>query len=154
MPSIPTICTALFLLFDRFLWKWRGFKYIGIVTFDNLNGHWEGIIKSSWDEYQNDIPAKLTIKQTATSIKIYGKFNQSNSVSIHEYFGRNEMHDQTALYYFYKNDPRYDAVRTMAMHEGSAILTYNRDEETLSGYYYSGRDRNNHGTISLSRRVL
>ena len=151
IPSVPTIYAFLFFLFDRYLWKWSFFRFINIVISDDLNGTWNGIMKSSWDEFSADITTKLVIKQTATTIKIWGTFNQSHSVSIHEYFGRNEMHNQSALYYFYKNDPNYDAPRTMAMHEGSAILTYNKETNILSGYYYSGRDRHNHGTISVKR---
>jgi hypothetical protein len=151
IPTVPGIYALLFVLFDKWLWKWKIFKWIGIVTADDLNGKWVGTLKSSWDNFQSDIPSELLIKQTGTSIKVCGKFNQSRSVSLHEYFGKNEMYDQTALYYFYKNDPNYDAPQTMAMHEGSTILVYNREDGTLSGYYYSGRDRNNHGTMNFTR---
>lgn len=151
IPTVPAIYAALFFLFDRVLWKWRIFRYLGIVVADDLSGRWEGVINSSWDAFKSDISAELRIKQNATTIKIYGKFNQSRSVSVHEHFGRSDMHDETALYYFYKNDPNYDAPPTMAMHEGSTILTHNKDGGTLSGHYYSGRDRNNYGTISVKR---
>lgn len=151
IPTVPAIYAALFFLFDRVIWKWKIFRYLGIVVADDLNGRWEGVIKSSWDNFQSDISAEFQIKQTATTIKVRGRFNQSRSVSVHEHFGHNEMHDQTALYYFYKNDPNYDATPTMAMHEGSTILLHNKEDDTLTGYYFSGRDRHNHGTISVRR---
>lgn len=151
IPSVPAIYAFLFFLFDRYLWKWSALKSIGLVVADDLSGKWEGVIKSSWDKFATDIPSELIIKQTATSIKIYGKFNQSRSVSIYEHFGRSDTHNQTVLYYFYKNDPNYDAPTTMSMHEGSTILGFNKESGELSGYYFSGRDRNNHGTINLKK---
>lgn len=155
IPSVPSIYISLFYIFDRWAWRFPIFKFLGIIASDNLNGRWQGVIRTSWRNPQGqdpgDIPAELLIKQNATSIKIYGKFNQSRSVSIHEHFGENVMLNQMALYYFYKNDPNYNAVPTMATHEGSAMLIYDKNQYTLSGYYYSGRDRNNYGTIIVKR---
>lgn len=155
IPSVPTIYAFLFWIFDKWVWKLSVFKHLGIIVADDLNGRWVGIVRTSWRDPQGqdpgDIPTELIIKQTATSIKIWGKFNQSRSVSIHEHFGRNDLLDQTALYYFYRNDPAYNAVQTMAMHEGSAMLAYDKARDTLTGYYYSGRDRNNHGIITVKR---
>jgi len=150
-PSIPGIYALLFLSFDKFFWKFKIFKNLGIIIADDLNGIWKGTVKSSYDNYTADIKAELVIKQTATSIKICGIFNQSKSVSVHENFGRSEIDNQTALYYFFRNEPQYDAVNTMAIHEGSVKLLYNPTDKTLTGYYYSGRDRNNHGTIEVKR---
>jgi len=42
-------------------------------------------------------------------------------------------------------------VSTMAIHEGSTKLTYNAETDSLTGDYYSGRDRNNYGTIEVKR---
>ncbi len=151
IPTVPAIYAMLFFSFDKYLWRFRFFRYIGIVVSDDLSGVWTGTIKSSWDSFKSDIQAELRIVQSATTIKIYGKFNESRSVSLHEHFGKNEMLGETALYYFYKNDPNYDASPTMAMHEGSTILIHDLKSDSLTGYYFSGRDRHNHGTISLKR---
>ncbi len=150
-PSIPGVYALLFIIFDRYLWKSKFFKTVGIIIADDLNGTWKGAIKSSHDNFQSDIVAELIIKQTATKIKICGIFNKSKSVSVHENFGRSEIDHRTALYYFFRNEPSYDAISTMAIHEGSAKLLYDPEKDTLSGYYYSGRDRNNHGTIEVKR---
>ncbi|MFZ3031750.1 MAG: hypothetical protein WA082_01820 [Candidatus Moraniibacteriota bacterium] len=150
-PSIPAVYAILFLVFDKFLWKIPIFKKLGIIISDDFNGKWVGIVKSSYDNFESDIPAELIIKQTATRIKVCGKFNQSKSVSIHENFGLNEVDDKVALFYFFRNEPNYDATKTMAVHEGSTKLVYNPGADSLTGYYYSGRDRNNHGTIEVKR---
>ena len=100
-PSIPSIYALLFLSFDKFFWKFKVFKKTGIIIADDLNGKWKGIVKSSYDDFTSDIVAELIIKQTATKIQICGIFNQSKSVSVHENFGRSEIDNQTALYYFF-----------------------------------------------------
>lgn len=145
------VYSILFWVFNNHLWKWAFFKKIGIVVADDLNGKWEGNIKSSYDKHQKSIKANLTIEQTATRIKICGTFDQSKSVSIHENFSRSEIDNKVALFYFFRNEPNYDAVETMAIHEGSVKLIHDVADDTLKGYYYSGRDRNNHGTIEVKR---
>lgn len=145
------IYSIFFGLFDNYFWKFSFFRRIGIIIADDLNGKWIGIVKSSYDDFKADIEAELNIKQTATRIKICGTFNQSKSVSVHENFSRSEIDNNVALFYFFRNEPKYDAVATMAIHEGSAKLIYDKDKDELNGYYYSGRDRNNHGTIEVRR---
>jgi hypothetical protein len=90
-PSISGIYALLFFLFNRYFWKYKIFKKLGIIIADDLNGNWKGIVKSSYDDMKSDIDAELIIEQSATNIKIYGTFNQSKSVSIHENFGRSEI---------------------------------------------------------------
>lgn len=151
IPTAPAIYAFLFWIFDNYLWRHSFFKKIGIVIAEDLNGEWQGVVKSSYDEFQSDIQAKLIIDQTATKIKVRGVFNESASISIHENFGRSEIDGRIALYYFFRNEPKYDAVPTMAIHEGSVKLVYDPKKDALAGYYYSGRDRNNHGTIEVER---
>lgn len=151
LPSIPAVYALLFNLFDKCLWNKPVFRRLGIVMADNLNGKWQGIINSSFDRFKKDIKAEIIIEQTATKIKICGIFDKSKSVSIHENFSRSEIDNKMALFYFFRNEPKYDAVETMAIHEGSAKLIYDEEKDALEGYYYSGRDRNNHGRIEVKR---
>ena len=49
----------LYYVFDRFIWKWRLLRKIGLVTVPDLNGRWSGTIKSSYkpdaQNYQIDV---------------------------------------------------------------------------------------------------
>ncbi len=153
-PSIPSIYVLLFLVFDRFFWKFKIFKKMGIIIGDDLNGKWNGFVYSFFDDSKTKIQTELIINQSATKIKIFGLFNQSKSVSIHENFGYSEVDDKIALFYFFRNEPSYNAKETMAMHDGSAKLIYDSRDDTLKGYYYSGRNRNNHGIIEVKRILL
>lgn len=145
------VYSILFWIFDKYLWKFQIFKKTGIIIADDLNGLWQGKVNSSYDNFKKDIKAELIIKQTATNVKIYGTFDQSKSVSVHENFAKSEIDNSVALFYFFRNEPKYDAAKTMAIHEGSVKLIHDKDADMLTGYYYSGRDRNNHGTIKVKR---
>lgn len=145
------VYSILFWIFNNYLWKLRLFRAMGIVIADDLNGKWEGVAKSSYDNFKSNIKTEIEIEQTATKIKICGTFKESRSVSIHENFSRSEIDNKVALFYFFRNEPNYDATETMSIHEGSTKLIYDKQKDTLAGYYYSGRDRNNHGTIEVKR---
>ncbi len=149
--STIAVYSILFWIFNNYLWKLSFFQKIGIVIADDLNGKWSGIAKSSYDKFKSDIKTELEIEQTATRIKICGTFKESKSVSIHENFSRSEIDNKVALFYFFRNEPNYDAAETMSIHEGSVKLIHDDIKDTLTGYYYSGRDRNNHGTIEVKR---
>lgn len=150
--SAPAIYGVFFYLFNNYLWELPLFRWFGLIKAENLAGKWNGFLKSSYDKFATDIPAELIITQTATSVKIRGKFNESRSCSVHESFGIDELCGVTALFFFYRNEPNYDATSTMSIHEGSMKLIYNKEDDSLSGYYYSGRDRNNHGIIKVYRK--
>lgn len=151
LPSIPAIYALLFYFFDNFLWKNILFKKLGIIIADDLNGKWAGTIQSSYNNFKSNIYAELNITQSATQLKICGVFGESKSISIQESFGKSEIDNKVALFYFYRNEPNYDAANSMVTHDGSAKLVYNKEDDSLNGYYYSGKERNNYGTINVKR---
>lgn len=152
VPSVPLVYGILFNAFDCCLWKWKIFKRLHIVIADDLNGEWKGESKSSYDNMEESKNVTLNIKQTATSIVIQGIFNESKSISLNANFEESDVDNGVALFYFYRSIPRYDAAESMAMHEGSAKLVYNKPDDSLEGIYYSGRNRNNYGTIKVYRK--
>ncbi|MCX6724331.1 MAG: hypothetical protein NT155_04175 [Candidatus Staskawiczbacteria bacterium] len=152
IPSISGVYALLFYLFDNFCWKWDFFKKIHLIIAEDLNGEWEGVAKSSYDKFKSNIKIVLKIKQKATNIIVNGIFDNSKSVSFNENFENSEIDADVALFYFFRNQPNYNAPETMAMHEGCVKLVYNKKDKSLEGYYYSGRDRNNHGTIKVFKK--
>jgi hypothetical protein len=56
------------------------------------------------------------------------------------------------LSYQYRSEPRADAVDTMQTHLGTTWVGVSNDNRNLEGKYYSGRGRQNHGSIALKRR--
>src|SRR5207245_10803364 len=57
-----------------------------------------------------------------------------------------------ALIYQYQNQPLADAMKTMHMHYGTAMLRIS-DGACLAGDYYAGRDRRTFGRICCKRDV-
>lgn len=94
---------------------------------------------------------ELQVFQTASSIKVMWKFNQSQSISTQASFWFNEIENKNCLYYFFKNKPWNNATETMHSHEGSCILCFNEENNELKWEYYSWRDRKKYWDIILRK---
>jgi len=152
--TIPVIFYILLKLFENYLWKWKIWKFIKIVDFPDLNGIYKGKFNSSFkDENGKNFEGEITlkIKQSFSKITINGIFNSSESISTKAFFAFDDLKQKNCLYYFFKNKPNKNAVETMHIHEGSAILCYSETTKKLEGEYYSGRDRNNFGDIEVTK---
>ena len=147
-PSVLFFYGLLFVIFDR--WLWQYFKKIDFVKTPNLNGVWNGNLKSSFDNHSAEVKANLKIFQTWTSIKILLATDQSSS------------HSESAsvvidapegkyLSYQYINDPKSNAVETMGIHRGTVRLIFDEKKNSLEGEYYSGRGRQNCGSLYFVR---
>jgi len=147
-PSVLFFYGLLFSVFDK--WAWKIFRKIGIVKTPNLNGKWKGYLKSSFDEHSAEVGATLEIFQDWTKIKIIlttkqsSSYSESASLVIKTPEGKH-------LIYQYINEPKSDAVKTMSIHRGTTRLLFNEKENTLIGEYYSGRDRQNFGSLYFKR---
>jgi len=148
-PSIFFFYGLLFIVFDRWLWKFFG--YIGILKTPDLNGLWEGHIKTSFDEHSSEIKASLKIFQTWTKIKILliAEHSSSSSEAASLIVGNPEG---KYLSYQYINEPKSNAIQTMSIHRGTARVVLDEKGDTLSGEYYSGRDRQNFGSLIFERK--
>lgn len=147
-PSVLFFYGLLFVVFDR--WAWKIFRKIGLVKTPNLNGEWKGNFKSSFDEHSSEIKATLKIFQTWTRIKILLTTEQSSSQSETTSIIINAPEGKY-LSYQYISEPRSNAVKTMSIHRGTTRLLFNEKENTFAGEYYSGRDRQNFGSIYFKK---
>lgn len=147
-PSVLSFYGLLFIIFDG--WVWKFLRRINLIKTPGLAGEWSGYLKTSFDEHSSEIKATLRIFQTWTRIKIL--LTTEHSVS----------HSETAsividapegkyLSYQYINEPKSDAVKTMSIHRGTARLLFNEKDNTLIGEYYSGRDRQNFGSLNFKK---
>lgn len=153
IPSISGIYYLLFYTFDSWTWKTPFMKVISGIKSPDLNGIWAGKGRSSFDQFKSEFNIRLIITQRATSVTIQGQFKDSKSISLNAGFEPSDIDSCDALFYFYRNEPKPDAHEDMAMHEGSVKLVYDIDTKTIKGSYYSGRDRNNHGSFELTKIV-
>lgn len=148
-PSLFFFYGGLSVAFDK--WFWKIAKKIGFVKTPYLNGKWIGYLKSSFGEHSSEMEATLQIFQTWTKIKILLSTDQSISYSESASVIVNTP-EGTYLSYQYINEPRPNAIKTMSIHRGTTRLLFKEKENTLVGEYYSGRDRQNFGTLNFKRK--
>ena len=145
IPGAFTIFGILSWWFDRQIWRWPFVRRMGLST-PILDGKWSGVIRSSYDEFRTEYSVSMTIRQTWTTIFLLFAAGQSRS---HSMTAAINVGPESLLVYSFTNEPEAGAVDTMHTHVGTAFVRILPGE--LVGEYYSGRDRQNIGTIRLSR---
>jgi hypothetical protein len=150
-PSVVGFYGFLYAWFDRRLWRARWLRKIGLVRVPNLSGEWSGFVKSSHDNITADHDVSLAIRQTWSHLSVVLRAEQSRSCSLIAAIHIDDP-DGPALVYEYRNEPSSLAVETMHVHRGITHLTFDKDDDSLSGDYYTGRDRQTHGGIRVVRK--
>lgn len=145
-PSVLFFYGLFFVIFDK--WLWQYLKKIKFVKTPNLNGEWTGNLKSSFDNHSAEVKARLKIFQTWTRIKILLTTNQSSSQSETASIVI-DAPEGNYLSYQYINEPKSSTINTMSIHRGTVRLIFDEKKNTLNGEYYSGRDRQNFGSLSF-----
>lgn len=146
-PSAATIFGLLFIIFNKYCWKWSVFRKISIINIPNINGTWNVTAKSSYGEGTNNTIASATINQTWTKISIKLEFEESRSFSTSGSILLDTF-EGDIITYTYLNKPKVDAPESMKIHEGTTKLIIT--DSTLEGDYYSGKHRGNYGSITFS----
>ncbi len=147
-PSVLFFYGLLFVIFDRLLWKC--FRKVNFVKTPNLIGEWGGNLKSSFDNHSSEVKATLKIFQDWTRIKILMTTDQSSSHSESASIVI-DAPEGKYLSYQYINEPKSTAVETMNIHRGTVRLVFDEKKNTLEGQYYSGRGRQNFGSLYFAR---
>lgn len=148
-PSSLAFYGVLYALFDKHLWRNRVVHKLGLSRIPNLTGRWCGFLVSSYDDHAKRYDVLLQIFQSWTQISIYFTTMTSMSRSCVAEIQVANL-EGVSLIYQYENQPLSYAVKSMHMHYGTAMLHLS-DEDTLTGEYYTGRDRRTHGRICCWR---
>src|SRR5882724_7586384 len=150
-PSIMAFYGALYALFDRYLWRNSLVSKLGLVRIPNLAGQWHGYLISSFDGHAKRHDLIINIFQRWTQITVFlttaTSMSRSSTAMIQV-----EDPEGVALIYQYQNQPLADAMRTMHMHYGTAMLRVSNGG-CLVGDYYAGRDRRTFGRIYCRRQL-
>jgi hypothetical protein len=149
LPSWGTVNLALLALFNKWWWRWRIFRLIRVVSVPDLNGNWNGYVLSSYTDEKEQYPVEVNIRQTWLEICVTLRSAESQSRSV--LAGILTKFPFPTLGYIFTNEPKATAPRDMHSHRGTAELMLSNDGRTLEGFYYSGRDRQRHGLIQLTR---
>ena len=148
VPSFAGFYSGLYWVFDHFLWRLEILKKLRIVRAPNLNGEWEGTVKSSYNEYACRFPVTVAILQRWSRISIRLETELSRSRSITASLRIADV-PNVELSYQYLNEPKSNAPATMEIHRGTVFLQMTGSG--LEGDYYSGRGRREIGSIKLRR---
>ncbi|MBV6503039.1 MAG: hypothetical protein AKCLJLPJ_01102 [Fimbriimonadales bacterium] len=148
-PSVFGFYMLLLEIWDR--WLWRARPHRNVLCIPRIDGEYKGILKSSYDNFKKEHEVTITILQDGRSIRARLQAGQSHSDSS---FALLDVHPsgERALTYLYRNEPNPDAPDTMHIHYGVCSLQFKGSLPTkLSGHYWSGRGRMNHGLIEVTR---
>jgi len=148
-PSVMGFYGLLYSIFDKYLWRLKPMRKIGLVKVPDLNGTWKGYVSSSFNEYssvQHDVTVMIRQNWSAINIMFETEHSRSHSLTAAII---TESPLGTVVHYEYLNEPKPKARETMHAHKGTARLILKG--ESLEGEYYTGRDRQNYGDLSLRR---
>ncbi|HZT32811.1 MAG TPA: hypothetical protein VFA33_23185 [Bryobacteraceae bacterium] len=147
-PSILLFYGAFWSLYDRILWRQQLLR-IRLSQLPDLGGTWRVRLQSCHDGGTRT-EGCIRIHQTATEILI--EFENETSRSVSRMAAINvQPGSSQGLMYEYANDPSFPALQSMHGHRGVAMLRWAADGRTLDGEYFTGRDRQTHGSISICR---
>lgn len=146
-----TVITILFLLYDRFIWKWsvvRAFTGKPLVA-----GTWRGELQSDYIRSGETVPVPaiptvIRVKQTNSTLFITLFTGESQSITEQGQILK-EDDDRWRMSWVYVNDPRASVQHRSQQHRGTCDLYVSgKDGESLSGKYFTSRKTT--GEITLT----
>src|SRR5260370_18804218 len=120
-PSSMAFYGALYALFDKYLWRNSLVCKLGLVRTPNLTGRWRGFLITSFDGHAKRHDLMINIFQSWTQISVFLTTTTSISRSCAAEIQIDDP-DSVSLLYQYQNQPLANAMRTMHMHYGTAML--------------------------------
>jgi len=150
-PAAMGCYSLIYVTFDQYLWRIPVLHSLGVIKTPWLAGRWSVEIESSFGERGDKHSADAEIRQTWARIVIALETPYSRSHSTVAGIVP-DAPSGPLVTYEYLNEPKSSAESGMHMHRGVARLRLTGDGRVLEGEYYSGRDRQNHGSLRLERR--
>lgn len=151
-PSALFFYGLIYGVFENWLWRWDLLRKINVVKVPDLRGRWQGHAASSFDQHSQRLDATIEIKQSWTKISITMETANSKSNSLIAGI-TTESPGGPTINHEYCNEPKSNAQTGMHAHRGTARLVFKKENNTemFEGEYYSGRDRQNHGSLHFKR---
>jgi hypothetical protein len=149
-PSTMGFYGLFYTLFNRWIWRLELLHDLKLIKVPVLAGSWKGVISTSFDEHASAHDVEVEIIQTWTqiSISLHGKDSKSHTLAATLL---TDSPGGIVLSYQYRNEPLPHAISAMQMHYGTARLNLAKTGR-LEGEYYSGRGRQNYGSVHLERK--
>ena len=148
-PSTIGFYSLVHSSFDRWGWRDLWIRMLLGVKLPILAGKWRGHCTSSFDNHITQYEIEVTIRQNWRSLAIVLHTPTSSSFSLTAGIHVDDPKG-IALTYCYMNEPKPGASAAMNTHSGTAHLVL--DGDVMDGEYYSGRGRQNFGSIIIQRQ--
>lgn len=145
-----TLFSLLFMVFDRFIWRFTLIRRL--FGLPDLNGKWlcvgtqiddNGKVTKEWQ-------ATTTIKQTWSHLSIALQTESSRSRSGPACIEFDKGHGYR-LVYTYRNDP-VPGEKALVPHNGTCDLIFSDDCESAEGVYFNDHNRRSFGRIKLTKQ--
>lgn len=145
-----TVFGVLYMLFDKFIWKWG--RISSLIRVPDLSGQWacSGQTLDNDGKPTHEWAGEVTIIQTWDKIRIRLRTIKSGSNSIAAALMYDEV-DGYRLLYNYVNDPEVGRSELRG-HAGCANLVFSKDLNSATGDYFNGYGRSTFGTMKLVRK--
>ncbi len=153
--TIPLVLLVI-ALFVTHMWRWKIFRG-WLVPFPDLNGTWQGYIKSTWRNPETGlapppIPVVLSIKQSFTRISCVMRTSEMTSRSFLAGFWLDGDEQIRKLGYSYHSSPLVSIRERSQAHDGSVVFELvGHPVAKLVGTYWTGRKTT--GEIELTFRT-
>jgi hypothetical protein len=155
VPSLGGVFALLYGVFDRWLWRLRLVRWLGLVNIADVAGSYEGALISTFKDKtgkQTRRNVTFNIRQTWTQLEVIMSVRGGSSTSRSQsaVASVSNRGSGTHLIYVYHNqvNPAI-ADPDMSDHEGAADIEITADG-TLTGRYFNSRPRA--GSISARRK--
>lgn len=165
--SIVSVVTGVFLLWEWFLWRVKKQPVpligglFGFYDYPDLNGEWVVTYESSFNydhknnKYVTKGEGKATIKQTYSSLCVYGDFGTPSEFESFLSKLLQRENGKWFLVYSYRNKPLDIKLKSAAnggLHEGFCYLEISQDGLQMYGYYSNDEQRKTRGSIKFTRK--
>jgi hypothetical protein len=154
IPSVVALYGIFYGLFNNYIWRWGFLRTIGVIKTPNLNGVWDAISKSSFNNFSKEYYGKLEIQQTWTEISLFldGEKATSSSIMAAVIFVN---HTRFSLEWEYLSKKKPQFTETDYMHYGLTRLQLelgSTSEMLLKGDYFTDIHRHYYGEMSIKKR--
>lgn len=159
---IPTVATAdcfAYLIFTRWLWRWK--KFHGwLVPFPDLNGTWDGYIQTNWKDSNGSTPgpiyAILSIRQNFAHMSCVMRTSEMESHSYLDGFCIDKESQIRRFCYSYTSKPKAALRDRSTPHDGTILFNIiGKPVSKLEGEYWTQRQTTGAVTLKfLTKEIL
>lgn len=153
---ITSIVGLFWILFDRFFWKWKIFRWLGLADVPDISGTWVGDVDRIGEISPHEFEMKVF--QTYSKISIQTNTANSKSNSIYTSFLVDETGKNFDLinYWLCKTKHSSPDIKNMEDFKGISHIDIREidGEIVIEDYYFTDRNPPTQGKARLLRRHI